>query len=403
MSKRKIRQLAPGYTSEVDTADEKKWCELLQEFDDANLYQTWSYAAVISGSRNISHLILKRNGEVVAIAQARIAKVPLISLGVAYIQWGPLWRRSGAEVDADIFGQAIRALRNEFVCKRGLTLRLFPLAFAGESSPLSKILIGEDFSSLRQETRGRTILMDLRPSLEALREGMRPHWRRELKVAEKKELEVMEGSDDESFESFIGIYKEMVWRKNFVEPNDIHQFRLIQAHLPEQFKMKVMLCRTAEGVCSGLICSAIGSTALYLFGATSNAGMKSRGSYLLQWRLIEQLKRDGILVYDLNGINPAKNAGTYKFKDDLAGKNGKDVHSLGRFDSHSGLLGRVCIEVGNMLRSSHRSMRQLLRSARAGKLRTSHTSQDCGAVVSDVGGRLTRVPTAPKVIEKRAR
>jgi hypothetical protein len=401
MSMPKIRQLAPQYASEIDTVDEPTWCRLLPQFDDANIYQAWSYAAVISGSRNMSHLILKRQGEVVAIAQARIAKLPFINLGIAYIQWGPLWRRGGAAVDVEIFAQAIRGLRNEFVCKRGLSLRLFPLAFADESSPLSSILTEEGFSSLRQDRRGRTILMDLRPSLEDLRQGMRPHWRRELKVAEKRGLEVIEDSNDESFESFIGIYKEMVGRKKFVEPNDIHQFRAIQARLPEQFKMKIMLCRTAEGACSGLICSAIGRTAVYLFGATSNAGMKSRGSYLLQWRLIEQLKRDGILVYDLNGINPAKNAGTYKFKDDLAGRNGKDVCSLGRFDSHSGFLGRVCIEGGDMLRSSHRSMRQLLRSARAEKLRRSHTSQNSGAVASDAGIRSTRVPTAPPVIENR--
>src|SRR5262249_25555093 len=54
--------LAPGYTAAADTADEQAWYEILQEFEDANIYQTWAYVAVRSGRRNIGHVILKHNG-----------------------------------------------------------------------------------------------------------------------------------------------------------------------------------------------------------------------------------------------------------------------------------------------------------------------------------------------------
>ena len=380
MSMRKPRPLALGYTSELDTVTEQTWSELLQEFDDANIYQAGAYAAVISGKRNLSHLILRHSGDVVAIAQARIAKIPIIKLGIAYIQWGPLWRRSGADADPEVFRQAIRALRNEFVCKRGLTLRLFPRVWSDDSSYFSALLEEEAFSSLGQQTRGRTILMDLSTGPEALRESMRSHWKRELKVAEKNKLEVVEGTSDDMFDAFIRIYKEMVSRKKFAEPNDITQFRLIQAKLPEQLKMRILLCKSGADVSSGVICSALGNTAVYLFGATSNGGMKSRGSYLLQWKLIERLKSDGLSVYDLNGINPAKNPGTYKFKDDLAGKNGKDVYFLGRFDSQGSFLSNFCVRAGDVLRSKHRSVKELAKTARAGKVRARLAGEERGAV-----------------------
>ena len=77
------RDLKSGYTVEVDLADEQSWREILCEFDDANLYQTWAHAAVISGRRNVSHLVLRHDGKIVAVAQARIAKLPLVNLGVA--------------------------------------------------------------------------------------------------------------------------------------------------------------------------------------------------------------------------------------------------------------------------------------------------------------------------------
>src|SRR5271157_1357575 len=150
-----MRELGPGYTWEVDTIDERQWCQILQEFDDANILQTWSYGAVISGKRNISHLILRGNGDIAAVAQARIAKLPFINVGIAYIGWGPLWRRSGTKPNLDTFRQVVRALRNEFVCKRGLVLRLSPIFFDDDSPRFSTILSEEGFSLVGNETRSR--------------------------------------------------------------------------------------------------------------------------------------------------------------------------------------------------------------------------------------------------------
>src|SRR5664279_574181 len=122
------RELAAGYTSHVDSVEEQDWYRALQEFDDGNIFQTWAYGEVAFGRRNMSHLILRENGAIVAIAQARLVKVLAINAGIAYVRWGPLWQRDG-DATAETFRQAVRALRNEYVCKRGLVLRLFPLLF----------------------------------------------------------------------------------------------------------------------------------------------------------------------------------------------------------------------------------------------------------------------------------
>ena len=364
MAKLKKRELGYGYTVEVDTCDEETWCRMLEKFEDASIYQTWSYAGVIAGRRNTSHLILRKNGEIVAIPQARIAKLPIVNAGIAYIHWGPLWRRRATEMDANVFRQALRALQNEFACRRGLVLRLFPILFDDDPPRLLDILREEGFFPVSSKTPGRTILMNLSPSLEDLRGGMGSHWKRELKVAERSELEVVEGSGEALFETFVGIYEEMVSRKKFVEPNDIHQFKLIQSQLPEKFKMRIMLCKSGQNVCAGHICSVMGNSAIYLFGATSNAGMKSRGSYLLHWKFVQELKQKGIAIYNLNGINPTNNPGTYKFKKDLAGTNGKDVYYFGRFDSRGGILSHSSVMCGDALRAFFRKMKGLTKLAR---------------------------------------
>jgi peptidoglycan pentaglycine glycine transferase (the first glycine) len=142
---------------------------------------------------------------------------------------------------------------------------------------------------------------------------------------------------------------------------------VIQRRLPEPLRMKILLCRSGGQVCAGAIASTIGKTAVYLFGATSNAGLKSRGSYALQWKLVEELKREGVGVYDLNGVNPEKNPGTYKFKSDLAGKSGREVCFLGRFDSSGGAVSSLCVQGGDWLRAGLRSLKENVRTTRSVK------------------------------------
>ena len=369
-----MRELSLGYAAEVDAVDEQTWYEFLREFDDANIFQTWACGMVMSGRRNMSHLVVRKNGELAAVAQAKIVKIPFVKVGVAYVRWGPLWEVQGTGRDVESFRQALRALRNEYVCKRGLVLRVFPNLYEDDDPCLLGILEQEGFLSSRNGVQDRTILMDVSPPLETLREGMKNNSRRNLKTAERGGLEIVEGSGNHLFEPFLNIYSEMVSRKRFVPGADVDQYRLMQDRLPDDFKMKISLCRSEEGVCAGLISSAMGRSAVYLFGATANGGMKSGASHLLHWKLIQALKRRGVSIYDLYGINPKKNPGTYRFKSEFSGKNGREVSSLGRFDAHASFFDYSCVELGDSLRMRYRKIREIIGASDSLKLwaRTAH-------------------------------
>ena len=69
----------------------------------------------------------------------------------------------------------------------------------------------------------------------------------------------------------------------------------------------------------------MGDSAIYLLGATSDDGLNAKGSYLLQWTLIQWLKENGVRWYDLGGIDPEGNPGVYYFK---RGFSGADVCQL---------------------------------------------------------------------------
>lgn len=344
-------ELAYGYSVEVDTVNKDTWHKIIDDFSDANIYQTWSYDEIRFGKENMSHLIVKNDDKIVAAVQVRIVKIPIVNVGIAYVFWGPLWRIKNTESNSDIFLQSVLALKNEYAEQRGLLLRIYPILFNDESDIFLPILKNAGFTLMEQTLPGRTLLINLNPALDSLRKGFDQKWRNSLNRSMKNNLQLLEGNSDEMFEIFISLYRELLDRKQFVEPNDINEFRLIQKDLPTNYKMKIYLCRYENQYCVGAIMATIGQTAVYLFGATNEIGMKCNGSYLIQWAFIEWLKQNQFICYNLNGINPATNPGTYRFKAGLCGKNGKDVYFLGKFEACDNKLSEIAVKCGEALLS----------------------------------------------------
>ncbi|MGA2531519.1 MAG: peptidoglycan bridge formation glycyltransferase FemA/FemB family protein [Candidatus Aminicenantales bacterium] len=331
----KPKPLDHGYIAQFDTINKQEWHIILNQLSDANIYQTWSYDAVRCGENNITHMVLRSGDKTVAAAQARLVSIPLLGQGAAYIRWAPVWQPRNQIPDPAIFQQALRSLRNEYVCRRGLILRIFPILYDDNSQIYTDILSIEGYTPVPRENRGRTIIMDISQPLDEVRKKLDQKWRNCLNKSERNNLEVIEGADDSFFADFIGLYRALLDRKKFPEPNDINEFRMIQRDLPPEYKMRIFLCHS-DGVSSaGVICSLVGDTGIYLFGATNDEGMTNKGSYLLQWKAIQWMKNNECRYYNLNGINPIENPGGYHFKVGLSGKNGQDVKYLGRFDSYA--------------------------------------------------------------------
>lgn len=127
--------------------------------------------------------------------------------------------------------------------------------------------------------------------------------------------------------------------------------------------MRILVGLYGGKPCAGVIASSLGNTVLYLAGATANTGLESRASYALHWRVVETAKREGLEVCDLNGINPTRNPGTYRFKRDLAGKHGRDVCFAGRFDAYGNIFSAWCMQAADLLRQSRRLLRDRHRAA----------------------------------------
>jgi len=331
----------------VDRIRREEWSALLPQFADASVYQTWEYGAVCWGDKQLSHLILKDAGNVVAMAQVRIVRVPVIGSGVAYVRWGPLWRKGDA--DLSVFQAGMDALQDEYVKKRGLVLRVIPNVYSNDSfADTTRATLQErGFALAADVSPYRTFRVDLSPTIEELRAGLHQRWRNKLKNGEKTGFKINIGTSAELYEQFAVAYEEMMARKKFETTVDIYEFQRIQSGLPDALKMTVLVCEKDGVVFNSLVVATGGDTGIYLLAATSNAGLEANGAFVLQWQAIEMIKQRGFRWYDLGGANPEKNPGGYQFK---SGMSGVEATQLGRFDCDANWISRVSVTSGERLK-----------------------------------------------------
>jgi lipid II:glycine glycyltransferase (peptidoglycan interpeptide bridge formation enzyme) len=319
----------------------EEWDAILSEFRDANLYQTWTYAAARWGGKNLSHLVLRDGTALVGAAQLVLVKLPVLDGGLAYVKWGPLWNRRGSDADPEIFRQLLRALRQKYAVERGFLLRVTPWEF--ENAELQSIAREEGFRR-NVSAQQQTAVLDLTYSLDELRASLTRHWRSNLKRAESNCLEIVESSTEDLLDEFAELYRQMRERKDAGWIPPIHYLHQIQRELNPGMKAYVSLCRHQGRTVAGLVVSALGEKSFAWLAATGDAGLEVRGSYLLQWRAIQRLKSRGVRSYDLGGINEVTHPGTAQYKLGLCGKRGRVANYLGEFEACEAWTSRLVIK-----------------------------------------------------------
>lgn len=359
-------RLNHGYVAEVDEISRDQWSQLVLGFADANLFQTWIYGSVHWAEETLSHLVLKRHGQIVAAAQVWHLRLPVVGRGLAHISWGPMWRLRGKELDPEVVRNMIRALQQEYVIRRRLLLRIRSNEIDDDTSGrlLRRVFTDEHFRWRETEGHYHTMRLKLAPDLKDIRANLHSSWRRHLNRAEKKGLEVLEGTEDEMFRSFSEIYHDMVSRKGFTRyVYDVKQYAVVQQRLPESSKMRIFLCRFQGEDVAGIVVSTLGDTALHLLSATSTRAieLKLDAAYLLHWRVIARLKEMGLQYYDLFGYSPGEYSGVSSFK---AGLGGEETRSLGCVESCRSVASLLFVRTGELMDRTNETRKVILKKVK---------------------------------------
>jgi len=364
---------APEYSVSVDQVQKDEWEFRLSDFADASIYQTWSYGMAHHGQGKTSHLVVSRDQRVIGLAQVRIVQLPLAVGGVAYVSRGPVWQRKGEGPMLENLRQVVIALRTEYAERRGFYLKLAPNLFANSTHPALQML--EDCGYRWSPSGYRTLLIDLSPSPDELRTGLRRGWRRCLREAENAGLKMVEGRDVALYDRALAVHREMHQRKRYAEFVNMEQFRVMQEQLPDALKMWIVLCEYEGETVSALAWTVFGEIGLPLLGATGKKGLEIHASHLMLWRMIQWFKERGYRYCDLAGIAPERNPGSYTFKAGLAKGHGMEASLLGEFDLCENAVSRLAYQAGSWARKTVRSARLAVERCRKNQGQQSQESQ----------------------------
>lgn len=319
-----------GLTAEINEASPAEWAEALASFADASIYQCWAYGAIKWGVDRSEHVVLKKAGGILSLAQVAIVKPPVPGVGMAYVTWGPIWKTRDPSPDESSYRSMLEVLKDEYAHRRKLLLRIKPYGYEEHDGAMRSVLEQAGFLPTKgvQKEKKRTILVDLAPSQDDLRRRLSKKWRNSLTNSEKEGLRIKEEFSKEPLLTIQPIYKALMKKKDF-SGWDLDELARIQGMLEGPQRMRISTCEEGGRTIAASVCSAMGDTTVGLIGMTSDEGRTKRAYYLLQWDEILWAKKIGTTTYDLNGINPLTNPTVYHFK---SGLNGAEVTFLNVYD-----------------------------------------------------------------------
>jgi lipid II:glycine glycyltransferase (peptidoglycan interpeptide bridge formation enzyme) len=325
--------------TEIDSIDKESWNKLILQFDDATLFQTWSFGA--APGVDTSHIVIKESGEILACCTVNIRRLPFFKIGIADIKWGPLYIKNGKKLNTDSLVHLIRAIKEEYGIKRKCLIKMTPHATGDGKELLKKILESEGFIRNESVRPYRSFRIDLSQSADDLRQNLLQKWRVGLRRAEKSKIDVIEGTGIELYNILRRLAKECESSKNYKDNMDYESYRLAQESLPDPMKIRFLVCEAqGEPVCA-VAYSVIGETSIYTLSGTGTKAYALNATHLIQWRMILRAKENGARYFDLGPFNPKLNPGVYHFKRGIAGKRGWEEKFLGEYHGSFSLKGRV--------------------------------------------------------------
>lgn len=299
-----------------------KWEAARKSSTQTNLLQSWEYGQAICESKGCKcvRLILSDNeGNSRAMVQVLTKVIPVIG-GIARINRGPLWISSDKDEKPTLseLGYAIDAIKKEARRRRWWQLRM-ALEWP-DSDDACKQVESTGLSRVNAPASA-SHLLDLRQTVEQLHAGLHGKWRNLLRKAEKNNLVVTDGINEERLAALINAYDDLQKTKGFSGlPSSL--VRLLSNQFGQAWQLNIYTAQQqdSENEFVGYLVSVIhGDTATYLIGINADEGRRLQANYLLLWRAIIDAKNKGCTWFDLGGINEETPKGIAHFKSGLKG------------------------------------------------------------------------------------
>jgi len=179
------------------------------------------------------------------------------------------------------------------------------------------------------------MVLDLSPEEEKIFGGFHSKWRYNVRLAERKGVEVAPAGREE-LPAFYDLLVETARRDGFFIRGRSYFSDLFDVLQPAGM-MAMFLARHEGTPIAGAICMGFGSRLTYTYGASSSSHRNVMPNHLLQWQMIRWAKERGYSIYDFRGVSPLRDgkpveeniAGLNRFKE---GFGARYVEYAGAFD-----------------------------------------------------------------------
>ena len=308
------------------------WDSVVANFADLCLEQTASYMLSRWGSSRLCGILVRDviSTEPEAAALAVVAALPIVKLGVAYIKFGPLWRRRDRPADPGALATALSALKQQFARMRGLLVRVMPPAEPDYAPQWTQATEATGFALHRPAGSPARYLVDSTLSAEAQLASLGAKWRANLRKANNQKLEISEVDPRAELPAFMHLYGAMAGRKQFADRHHIEALPAFVGAAPAVLNLRMFLARSDGRPVAASIIAGPGERVFIPFSASSEEALPLRAGFALRWEIINRLRGSPARWLDLGGDEG--DAGLRHFKEGNVGTRGRIVAIPGEFD-----------------------------------------------------------------------
>jgi hypothetical protein len=332
------------------------WDAMAGSFADVCLEQMAAYAVSRWDASRLSGLLLHKSGtdEPVAMALAMVVTIPIFDLGLAYVKFGPLWRRHDRPADPAVLAAALQAVKEVFAVNRGLVARIAPPPDPDQAGEWGSQLADAGFTFHDRAPDPHRYLVDLSLTEREQLASLGAKWRANLNKALSHRLDIREADLKESLPEFLALYQTMLARKNFVDRHNIAALPRFAAAAGNASALGVRLFLAYhEGrPVAGSIIVGAGDRVFVAFSASDERALSLRAGYALRWWIINRLRGSSARWLDLGGTEG--DAGLRSFKLGNVGKRGMVLQIAGDYDFAENALSKLA---SSAMSSIHKLMR----------------------------------------------
>ena len=276
----------------------------------ASLQQDWAYgSAMQSMGVPVLRARVEQDGVVLVLAQFIVRTWGRFG-AVALCSRGPLWLQALSPADE---ARAYAALQKSLPLTGLRFMLITPETPADQPQGLSRWR--------RVMTGMSTVMLDLTPSMEALRAQLDRRWRHRLVGGEASALSIHKlGTNPGQFRWLLEAEMQQRSDKGLEGlPVDFFEHYVQSRQNGSQTMLSLRADVGRERV-AAMMFLIHGESAIYHVGWTSEQGRDLHAHNLILWKGMEELRARGVRKLDLGGVNTIRSAGIARFKMSTGGQ-----------------------------------------------------------------------------------